>query len=83
MAAIQDEEIQKKGVVFVFDLVGQEKFHSDRPSNFASIFWLFPVRLVAIHVCYDNSLLDLVVKIVHDSMEGHYLCRFRSHYNGK
>jgi hypothetical protein len=62
MTAMRDDEIQKKGVVCIFDAIGQERFHSDRQSKLASFFWFLPVRLVALHLCYDNNVLDLAVK---------------------
>eukprot|EP00339_Tiarina_fusa_P010073 CAMPEP_0117009838 /NCGR_PEP_ID=MMETSP0472-20121206/8830_1 /TAXON_ID=693140 ORGANISM="Tiarina fusus, Strain LIS" /NCGR_SAMPLE_ID=MMETSP0472 /ASSEMBLY_ACC=CAM_ASM_000603 /LENGTH=476 /DNA_ID=CAMNT_0004712231 /DNA_START=89 /DNA_END=1519 /DNA_ORIENTATION=+ len=83
MAAIRDEEVQKKGIVFVLNMIGQTKFHSDRPSKLASLFSLFPARLAAVHLCYDHSILGVAVNMVAESMNAHYLCRFRSHYGSR
>jgi hypothetical protein len=80
MTAIRDEEIQKKGMVFVLYSVGQKQFHKDRAGHVASVWWLLPVRIVAAHVCYDTPIMDVFVNLLSRSMESHFLCRFRSHF---
>jgi hypothetical protein len=79
LAAIRDEEIQKRGVVLVYYMIGQTKFRTDRPSKFADLFWLLPVRLAAMHLCGNSNLHSEIAKRISGNLEAHYLCRFRSH----
>jgi hypothetical protein len=79
MTALRDEEIQKKGIVSIIYSIGQMKFMSDRPSKFAEMWWFLPIRLVAMHICYDQPVMDLGFTMVSASMEAHHLCRCRIH----
>jgi hypothetical protein len=80
MNALRDEEIQKKGTVLIIYMIGQQKFHSDRPPKLAKAFLYLPIRIVAVHICYDKKLHDLAMKLLCHKMESQLLCRFRGHY---
>jgi hypothetical protein len=79
MAATRDEEIQKRGVVLIYYIIGQTKFRTDRPPKVADLFWLLPVRLVAMHLCGHSTLHNEIGNRISENLEGHYLCRFRYH----
>ena len=79
MQALQDEEVQKKGVVMVMYCVGQERFQSDRPMKLARLLWLLPVRVTAAHFCHDGKVMKAFINLAIRAMEGFYLCRFRIH----
>ena len=80
MTALRDNETQMKGVVCIMYLLGQKKFLSNRPEKIGSIWDHFPVRLAAMHFCYDSILLKGIVEGACKAMEGNKLCRTRSHF---
>jgi hypothetical protein len=79
MMALQDEEIQKKGLVLVLWCLGQNKFHSDRPGKLSRSFWFLPIRLVAVHACYHSRLMELAMKMMSHEMEIQHVCRLWGH----
>jgi hypothetical protein len=80
MAAVRDEEIQKTGVVLIYNLIRQGRFYENRPSKIAKFFWLIPVQLVGLHSCHNSHLFDVAIKLMAKSIEGHLLCRYQSHF---
>ena len=80
MKALRDKETQTKGFVYVVYTVGQKKFVSGRPEKIPGIWSRVPARLAALHFCYDHLLLKEMVDQLCKVMEGHQLCRFRSHF---
>jgi hypothetical protein len=80
MAALRDPEIQIKGMVFIVYAVGKKHLLGNRPSKLAALWSILPIRLVAIHACYDNPLMHFGIKLLSLSMESKHLCRFRAHY---
>ena len=79
MAALQDEQIQKHGAALVLWTLGQTKTFKGRPSKFARSLWFLPVRVVAVHYCYDTEVMHRATKIMSEAMDSHHLCRFRNH----
>jgi hypothetical protein len=46
LTALEDEEVQKKGVVVIFYGVGQTEYSKDRPRQIISSWFCLPVRAV-------------------------------------
>ena len=80
MAALQDEEVQMKGVVYVNYALGAEHIISNRAEKAAEAWWHIPTRLVAVHLCYNTNAMEVYVKNLSRAMESQHLCRFRSHF---
>ena len=67
-ALLEDETVQKKGVVFVLDLKGAELRHFDIKmvkSCTASIKGVMPLRVSAIHFCRAPMMFDLLAGTIH------------------
>ena len=79
MQALRDEDVQKKGIVHIFYSNGKSEFHSDRAKKYADLWLYFPVKIVALHFCYDSAVMDLAAQMVEQAMEADHLCRFRRH----
>ncbi|CAJ1944447.1 unnamed protein product [Cylindrotheca closterium] len=62
MVHLEDEEIQKKGVVSIVYLVGSQ---IDRQAAWAEprLMSIMPMRECAVHICYDNVLLSPIVAL--------------------
>lgn len=78
MAALEDEETQKRGFVIIAYYVGSRKQVDRRGSyNIARLSsWMLPMRAVGLHGCTDDprqrTLMNLTVMIIGTNM------RFRS-----
>ena len=81
MQTLRDEDVQKKGIVHIFYGNGKSSFHTDRVKKYADMWLYFPIRIVAMHFCYDHSdaVIDVGARMVEQAMEADHLCRFRRH----
>ena len=79
MTALQDEEVQRRGVCMVYYGVGQTKYFRDRPFRIVSTWFSIPMKIVAAHACYDNPILRPLMNLASFAMERALLCRFRTH----
>ena len=80
MAALRDKEIQKNGIALImYSLGDQKKFAMGRVTNFSKCLCFLPIRVVAIHACYDTQLKAKVYKGMANYLESSHLCRFRHH----
>ena len=80
MVAIRDKEIQRNGIVFVLWSVGNTQFAANRPGKLTALWSIFPIRIVAVHICYDNPLLNLGFQLIQKTMETKFLIRCRGHF---
>jgi hypothetical protein len=77
-----DEETQKRGTVFIYYGIGQEKFFgSDRPIQYVKTERSIPFRVVALHVCSDST--NPGIKAASDfacrAMDNTIVSRYRLH----
>ena len=79
MTALRDSEIQKKGIVFILYAVGKRQLLGGRPSKLAALWSIIPMRIRALHFCYDTPLMDFGAKVLCHAMESRFLCRLRLH----
>jgi hypothetical protein len=82
MAAMQDKDTQRNGVVVIYYGNGQEKVIRDRPkASFKNSFAL-PWRISAVHFCgdkQDNGFVNFVAYGVCTLLDNTLLCRVRKH----
>ena len=79
----RDEEAQKKGFVCILDWVGCRHVHSTILDCFRKmriIMDALPVRLVAMHSCYDISQLRPMMFFIQNTVGRAIRLRFRAHY---
>lgn len=83
MVMTEDEETQKKGVVFVFFVAGlssKEPFDREYGWKLGRVMNALPTRLEGIHVCSDSMFVSTVVSIAKFSLNLFNRLRVRTHY---
>ena len=90
MAAVNDEESQRKGVVVVAYNFGStitlgtntsnKKFVAQRIWYNAQTMSCLPFRIVSFHVCYDNALFGNSIALVMTLVGTKDRIRFRTHF---
>jgi hypothetical protein len=89
LAAAEDEETQKRGVVFVLYNVGQQSdplSSYNRKSAFqipALATWSVPLLVSAIHVCYSGSAFGPFLALAAMMCEKRSRSRIRIHNSGE
>lgn len=84
MAALEDEEVQKKGAVYVLFLTGDVNGMSSHiiqgimSSRHIQEDW--PLRLCCIHICYSNPTLNTVLNFLFMVASKDLRVRFRTHF---
>jgi hypothetical protein len=84
MTTLQDEENQKKGLVCVYFVFGQNKaIPPSRTIAYLNLWRSLPVRVAATHSCRhedaDEKPINIAVRHVSQQMEVTRLCRWRDH----
>ena len=81
MASVEDEEDQKMGVVFVYYAAGPQKVKLQRKFalKIPSLTNCIPLRIIALHACYDNPLLKPILNLGLMALQAYSRVRFRSH----
>ena len=81
MASVEDEEDQKMGVVFVYYAAGPQKLKLQRKFalKMPSLTKALPVRIAALHACYDNPLLKPILSLGLMALQAYSRVRLRFH----
>lgn len=80
------EHCQKKGVLCCEYMVGikvEQLLGTNRRARtplFLRVIASMPVRLNALHVCFDDARIRTLFKLLTSVIEGKLLCRLQSHY---
>jgi hypothetical protein len=69
-----------KGAVIIYYGVGHCKFFADRGAKITELLRSVPLRVTAIHCCYDNPLVRPLLTAASYAMDQNALCRLRFHY---
>lgn len=79
MVYLEDEELQKKGVVSIVYLVGTQ---IDRQAAWAEprLMATMPMRECAVHICYDNILMSPIVALARFAVGTFTRLRMRTYY---
>jgi hypothetical protein len=83
MVAYRDPEVQRRGFVVVCFFIGQgngSRQSSDVSWKFPKLNMCLPMRVAAIHLCYDNTLWRPVHALVKTSFNLLVRVRIRTHY---
>jgi hypothetical protein len=83
MAALEDEDTQRKGMVSVLYNIELGKAEPDYPEllkNSHMINDALPFRNVAVHYCYDSASLRPAMTLYQLVVSGNIRLRFRAHY---
>jgi hypothetical protein len=87
MTALEDEEMQKTGVVEILMLYGRWNSSFGEVLNFfrncMRFFHDWPMRTCSMHVCYDNSSVRNLVDTFHMLSGTEIRVRERAHYGSK
>jgi hypothetical protein len=59
--ASQDEEAQKKGVVFIYNAIGQQQFFVGRGPKIIQLTQVLPIKITSLHCYYDNPMFHGVL----------------------
>jgi hypothetical protein len=82
MAALKDEESQRKGMVSIYFGVGQKTTIPGRTIEYCKLATAVPWGAVALHHCNDDvmgTILKPVVQFLGRLLESKILCRARFH----
>jgi hypothetical protein len=80
------EMTQKKGVILLEYMVGikvEQLLSTKRRARtplFLKVISSMPVRMNALHVCFDDPRIRTVFKLLTSVIEGKFLCRLQSHF---
>lgn len=80
-SAIEDELTQKRGMVFLFYLVGAKSLFFDRELNNSVSYLLecLPFRLSAVHICFDDPRLRMIKALLMITLGSSRRVRVRIH----
>lgn len=78
--ATQDEEVQKKGFVYIYFTIGQTQYTPARTMGLIKTMKGSPMRLAAAHLCYDNPILHPLVNMAILTLPSHLLIRYKCHF---
>jgi hypothetical protein len=76
----RDETVQKLGAVIVISAVGQRTYFQDRAIRMAALLSSVPVKIVALHACYDDPILHPVIRAGAYALERRLIVRLRLHF---
>jgi hypothetical protein len=79
MSALEDEETQKRGIVFLSYTVGTPILQKSSVFQLASIFRVIPLRVVGIHVCVDDPKVQVLARLATLMIDPRHRVRFRCH----
>jgi hypothetical protein len=79
-AAIEEEDTQIKGAIIIFYGIRHRQYFLDRGTKIASLLLSFPIRVSAIHCCYDDPMLHPLLTAASFVLERNQLCRLRFHF---
>jgi len=80
------EMSQKKGAVLIEYMVGVKieqllnTEHRERNPMFLKVIESMPVRMNALHVCFDDPRIRSLFSLLTAVIEGKFLCRLQSHF---
>jgi hypothetical protein len=83
MNAMEDEETQRKGLVTISYAVGADKnvpLQSETLNKSGNLAMALPVRIVAMHYCYDDPRLNERISKFKLVVGTHTRLRFRVHF---
>ncbi len=87
MQYIGNQELsQKKGVILIEYMVGiriEQLLGTERRARnplFLNVMASMPVRLAALHVCFDDPRIKALFRLLTSVIEGKLLCRLQSHF---
>lgn len=87
MQYIGNQELsQKKGVVLIEYMVGikiEQLLGTERRARnplFLKVIASMPIRLAALHVCFDDPRIRTLFRLLTSVIEGKLLCRLQSHF---
>ena len=79
----KDEQAQKKGIVVIDNCIGynhvEEKLF-DKVRNVPILLDALPLRIAALHFCYDIPQLRPVAFLIQNVINKDIRLRFRAHY---
>mmetsp|Transcript_10934 Transcript_10934/g.31344 ORF Transcript_10934/g.31344 Transcript_10934/m.31344 type:complete len:811 (+) Transcript_10934:50-2482(+) len=78
MAALEDVSTQQRGIVIIAYNVGNRSIDHVAAWKNGKLFACLPYRLVALHYCYDNANLRLLLSLT--LFDKHTRTRFRHHF---
>jgi hypothetical protein len=79
MAALEDEETQKRGIVCLSYAVGAPLLQKSTVFQLSSILRVIPFRVVGIHSCVDDPKMQVVARLATLMMDPRHRVRFRCH----
>lgn len=77
---VKDETVQRAGIVVVVYGIEQRHMDSHRVRSLLRVWLCLPLRVVALHVCYDSMIVHTAVNIYASLMRPFHAMRFRAHY---
>jgi hypothetical protein len=83
MVAVRDQEAQRRGAVIVCYLIGNgngSRQSSDATWKLPKVIQCLPSPIVAIHLCYDNTLWRPWHALLKTSFNLFARVRIRTHY---
>ena len=84
MAALENEEVQKKGMVFVAYEVGRRLGQSKHFQDLLAHKYLaedgLPFKLVSVHFCYNSLTIRTAISLIHQVSGRDFRIRFRDHF---
>eukprot|EP00934_Nitzschia_sp_Nitz4_P002970 Nitzschia sp. Nitz4//scaffold282_size24342//13522//15114//NITZ4_008355-RA/size24342-augustus-gene-0.16-mRNA-1//-1//CDS//3329545629//2960//frame0 len=81
IAVVDDVEVQRKGFVFIYFGIGhQQQYSGGRINKLAQGIQGSPMRVAAIHACYDSPVLHPVMSLGAMALEARTLIRFKCHF---
>jgi hypothetical protein len=83
MVAFRDPEAQRRGAVIVGYFIGQGNgsgLSYEATWKFSKLNRSLPFRVAALHLCYDNTLLQPVHALLKTSLNLFARVRIRTHY---
>eukprot|EP00934_Nitzschia_sp_Nitz4_P000806 Nitzschia sp. Nitz4//scaffold421_size8708//1956//3476//NITZ4_009119-RA/size8708-augustus-gene-0.2-mRNA-1//1//CDS//3329551565//806//frame0 len=76
----RDEDVQKRGVVFIYFAHGQTQYAGSRVATLTQTILAGPMRMVANHICYNSAEMNPLVSLAAYALTTRALLRFRTHY---
>ena len=82
MTATEDEEDQKRGIVYVYYALGPLNVGMDRQAawRIPTIIQVVPARAISLHICYNNIVLRPFLDLVMAVTEKRNRMRVRAHF---
>jgi hypothetical protein len=79
VAALEDEEAQKKGLVLISYAVDNTIQRQSVALQMASIFSALPMRVVGVHICVNDPTVQSFARVLSLVFESRLRLRIRTH----